>query len=286
MANPLWAYPEVLEGRIAPSFGQAGSSGPGAYGYAYPSYYYGYSSDKVFCLGRDVIPFTEARLQVGQTASVQQTVNVLAINKFWLFMWHMRVPEIPDPYDAIVGGPAHFVCGAGATAAAVAGGSGQRGLTHIGDGLSGVILTDTGGLGGGLGFNLASRELWCSISGATDATNNDPGPGSFHRLVCVPAEAGSPGTMAVIENQNRIGLPLPDRGTMYQRLNEAAVTIRVLGYKWTARAWIDQGSGWEERVALIEAEERNLVRGSMALHVSQFSGPLTVKFDLTLELEG
>lgn len=281
MAGPLWAYPGVKEGRITPVFSQAGGSG--GYGYSpyvgyyspYPNYYYGFSSDKVFCLGRDSVPHSLRKLQIGATASVRQSTVVSGADKFWLFMFHMRVPEgLPELAPICLGEEVSFVAGAGGSP------PGSRGLIDPADGLSGVILDPASA--SVFPDGLDGLQQWCQISGATDGDNN-----GIHRLVCVPE--GQRSKVAVIENQKTLlSAPLPDTGAMMQTLNDngllgAGVDISLLGARWVGRAYADWGTGYQERVALIEYKGGNIVRGAMSLHLSQYVGPLTVKFEVKLE---
>lgn len=271
MAHPLWAHPGTREGRIAPVHSSAAVGSGYSYGvpYLYYGSYYGLSAH-VFCLGRDIIPFSLRRLQIGATASVEQSFVVTTVHKFLLFVWHMRVPtSLPVARTLVSNGSVSFVGGYQQ--------AGCRGLLSPVDGLSGVILDAPGALSQ---FQLSDFEQWCTISNATDPVND-----GTHRIVCPSQDGTEAGYFdrAVLENVNRMGVPAPDTGSMVERLNDPAVTIRVHGLRWVARAYCDWGAGWQARVVLQEPVGRNLIRSSMALHVSQYTGPLGVKFELMLE---
>ena len=263
MASPLWAYPGIREGRIAPEFSTSGTGSIYGYYYPYPTYYYyGYTSGHVFCLGRDLIPFPKHRLTVGATASVEQSFVVTTLHKILYFVWHMRVPtDLPAAHTVISNGPVSFVVGATAP--------GNRGLLDQSDGMQGAILDSPDAT---TQFLAADYEQWCTITGTGGGLND----GTFRITTAMQPVGGGYYDRAILENPGIV-----------QTLNDPNVAIRVHGLYWKARAYLQvTGSGaWQERVVLQEQVGHNYVRGTMALHVSQFTGPMDVKFELKLEQE-
>lgn len=281
MASPWWSYPGVYEGRLDPlgSVAVGGAYGYGytpAYGYIGPGYgysysgAYGYFSEHVFCLGKDRSVAPYHRIKINETARVEQSLIVTTPHVLLLFSFHMRVASAPASRNVVEGGTVSFMAGAGA---------GGNGLITTDGGSSGVVIMDPGSGSGK--FLDADSGLLCTITGATDATNNGQ-----HLVDGVPIDQGnaSDGNMAVLTNQNTLGAPAPLTGGMIQRLNDPGVTVRMHGVNWVGRAYCDWGSGWQERVVLQEWIGHNYIRAGLALHVSQYTGPLSVRFELKAEL--
>ena len=280
MTSPLWSYPGIWEGRLDPIGSTATGSG---YGYGYtPSYgytpggyawsyggAYGYFSDHVFCLGKDESVAPWHRLRIGDKVSVEQSLVVTTVHKLLLFSWHMRVPLLPEPRTVVDNGIVHFCQGAA---------SGGRGVILPESGDSGLIIADAGG---GIGdFSANDAELPVTIGGAVDGANN-----GVHRISGIPVSQGDAGSgdRAIIENQNRLALGSPNTATMVNQLDDSGVTVRVHGLQWKGSCWADWGAGWREQVELREWQEHNFIRASLALHVSQYAGPLLIRYSLELE---
>ena len=282
MASPFWAYPGVWEGRLGP----AGSSALGydygygytpTYGYVptYNGYYfsyggaYGYFSENVFCLGKDRTdnaPYH--RIRLGDTIAVEQSFTITSAIKLLLFSWHFQVPaDLPVSRDVVSGGVVSFVSGD------ISGGG--RGVASSDSGESGLIIVDKGSGSGS--FSRSDAELPVTISGSSLAVNN-----GLHRISAVPEDQGeaSGGDRAVIENSGNL------TGEMAQVLDDAGVTVRVHGVRWRGHLIADWGAGWQERFDLVEYAEHNYIRDSLALHVSQYVGPLSMRFELQAEMVG
>ena len=241
------------------------ASGAGGYYYAY-LYGYGYDTgNAVFCLGEDRATFQPYRYNINDTITVEQTFTVSAAHKLILFSFHMRTPPMPTPRDIIVAGPVDIVR--------------STGLISSGDGCSGVRLPNTA-LASSL-FTADDRELWLQISGATNPTND-----GTHRISGIPWNQGniSGGEAAILENSNTLGLAFPNTATMVDQLADPAVTMSVLGLRWVSRAYADWGAGMTERVSLEEPTGHTWYRTDLALHVSKYTGSLTVRFESKLEL--
>lgn len=281
MASPFWTYPGIWEGRLDPSGSDAigysygyGYSPLYSYGYVAPSYgyfytysgAYGYFSENVFCLGKDrVANAPYRRIRVGDKVAVEQSFTIPASDpiRLLLFSWHMLVPTtLPESRDVVQGGEVSFVSGD------IAGGG--RGVTSVDSGESGVIIHDAGtGTGS---FMRADAELPLTVSGSSIGANN-----AIHRISAVPEDQGdaSGGDRAVVENASS------PTAEMAQVLNDPGITLRVHGIVWTGRVLVDWGSGYQQRSDLTEWRGHDYIRAGLAVHVSQYTGPISVKFELT-----
>jgi len=253
VSSPLWKYPGVLEGRIQPDYSVAQGSESAAY-YGYYAHYYSYYMEHVFCLGEDMLPFQSWRLAVGNTARVEQAFTVPAATKLIRFSWHMRNPEMPASRNLVVAGPVDFM---------------QTGLITGADGASGFILDPS--LAGTLTQDDA--ELWCQITGATDANNN-----GTHRISGIPEDQGDAnGERAIVENSNTLN------SDMVHRMADPAVTIRLLGLRWMSRAYVDIGAGFVQQFHLSEWIDHTWYRTALAINTSKYAGPMTIRFEMELE---
>lgn len=254
MAKPVWRYPGVLEGRIAPQGSSAQGSEAAYYGYYYDSY--GYEQLHVFCLGSDKLTLPIARLELGDAISVEQAFDVTSPQKLLRFAWHMRMPSDMPATRTIIAdsvGGVSFLLGS---------------LCEDGDSCHGIVVDSPTSP-----FTAEDKERVLSVEGATDAGNN-----TYHRISGVPFNQGD------VTGGDRVLIDTGDT-SFTQRLNDPGpVTVRVHGLTWTARAYTDEGAGWVERVQLKEAPGRTNYRNELAFNLSKFTGALAVKFELKLEL--
>lgn len=259
MSSPLWSYPGVWEGRLAPT--------QSAY-FAYDSgelYYYGewwvdewyyyYEGEEgigqghVFCLGSDQEEHPWYRVQVGDYISVQQTFTIDDAQKLLRFGWRMRTPDdLPEKKTIIQGGAVNFK---------------TNSLMVSGDGLQGIIVPSPA-----LPFSQDDAEQLITVSGSTRAANN----GTFR-------SSGVPFNQAGVDGGDRIIL----ENDAIEAIDDPAVTVVREGLQWVARAYVDEGAGFVERVKLIEEPGHTSYRNELALHLSKWTGELTVKFEMALE---
>jgi len=267
MAPPVWKYPGVWEGRISPVNSVAQGSEGYYYAYAY-GYGYNATGESVFCLGEDRTTFQPYRMTVNDTILVQQTFTITAAQRLILFSFHMRTPPMPSVTEIISAGPVDFT-----------GGDGHDGLIVTGDGCSGLRLANL--LLASAPFAPGHKELWLRVAGATDGDNNGD-----HRITDVPWDQGDVlgGDTVLLENQNRLLLAAPDTAAMVGRVNDPAVTLHVLGLKWVSRAYVNWGAGWQEWLDLEEQTGHTWYRTDLAIHVSKYTGSLTLRFESKLEL--
>jgi hypothetical protein len=260
MSSPFWSYPGVWQGRLAPtqSTYYAYDSGE-LYYYSewwVDDWYYYYEGEEgaglghVFCLGSDQLEPPRYRLEVGDAVSVEQSFYIQEEEKLLRFGWRMRMPSAMPQRKVIVdSGPVEFKSGS---------------LLSSGDGLKGVIVESPDAQ-----MDSSDDEQLFTISGSGDEDNN----GTF-RVSAIPLNiAGvSGGDIAVLENSG-----LAPR-------SDPSVTIVREGLQWVARAYVNVGGGFEERVKLIEEPGHVAYRNELALHLSKFTGDITVKFEMKLEL--
>jgi hypothetical protein len=255
MASPLWKYPGVLEGRLAPTQGlyYGYDGGDFLYYYAVDDWYYAgldtYGEGHAFCLGDDQLEFPDHRFEMGDMISVEQEFDVSA-HKLLRFGWYMRHPESMEEKTIVEAGAVTFV---------------TTGLVQTGDGLQGLIVASPAQQ-----FAKEDAEKIIEVSGATDAGNN-----TQFRSSGVPFNQGDP----EVAGGDRILL----EGTVTAKVADPAVTVKRVGLKWVARAYMDSGSGFEERVKLEETPGHLVYRNELAFHISKFTGTAKIKFELKLE---
>lgn len=201
----------------------------------------------VFCLGLDS-PTRYGRTNMllpGESISIYQDVSGDPSHKMIRFCWLVRNPrQMPQARVAVNAGSVSF------KATELLGGT---------DAVRGLYVDPAP-------FLAADRDQLVTVSGATDGANN----GTF-RVSSVP-QGQSPvyddGTMAVIENDSLVG-----------HLNDPAVTVKVLGARWVARAYITD----ELRAEVAEPAGHEWQRSELALHLSKLTGTFQIKFTLALE---
>jgi len=265
MAAPVWKWPETFNGRLEPGSSTPQGSpilGIDESGYDYGSKYYylpygyyyysGYGingAEHVFCLGSDSVAFEKHRLNINDAISVEQTFSVPVASQLLRFAWHMRTPSMPERRVLISNGRVEFK---------------TAGLLGAGTGTAGILLIDHTDL-----FTADDTELLVRITGAPTPANN-----GIYRVSAIPARAGyvTFGTVAIIENASIVA----EIGSN--------VTVEVLGLRWVGRAYTDIGGGMIERFNLVEPYGHTWFRNALALNVSKYSGAITVKFEMKLEL--
>jgi hypothetical protein len=257
MASPLWKYPGVLEGRLAPTQGPyyGYDAGDFLYYYAVDDWYYAgletYGEGHAFCLGDDQTTLPKHRFQIGDAISVEQEFDFSA-HKLLRFGWYMRQPENMLFTDKVIvqNGVVTFV---------------TDGLIATGDGLSGFIVdTPLNQLAA------EDAEQMFYIVGASDITNN-----GYFRSSGIPFNQGD------VDGGDRV---LLENAALAARVNDTGVTITRKGLKWICRAYMDSGSGWEERVVLEEEPNHSVFRNELAFHISKWTGTAKIKFEMKLEV--
>jgi len=256
MTSPLWKYPGVWEGRIAPSQGPyyGYDAGDFLYYYAVDDWYYSgldtYGEGHAFCLGDDNVNLPKHRFAIGDAISVEQQFDVSA-HRLLRFGWYMRQPEnMPIDKTIISSGIVTFV---------------TDGLIAAGDDLNGfIVATPTAQL-----VQDDAEQIFL-ISGATAAANN-----GYFRASGIPFNQGvvTGGDRAVLENAGLVA-----------QVNDPAVTVVRKGLKWVVRAYMDSGGGWVERVKLEEEPGHLVFRDELAFHISKWTGTAKIKFEMKLEL--
>jgi len=263
--SPLWRYPGIWDGRIAPvnSVPQDIGTGEAYYDTAY--YYYGIGESHVFCLGPDLSNLPVNRLKVGDTVSVEQDFDVVDAAKLLRFCWHMRMPEtLPAPRYIVQNGLVSFMS---SNLAAF----GESPAPTWSDGCQGLYVHSPSSM-----FTVQDADQVCTISGTTDAANS----GTFRISSPLSGAYGPEGDQVNITIGRKA---LIENYGLVTRLNDPAVTIKMHGATWVARAYTDVGAGWVERVKLEEQPGHTWFRNELALHLSKFTGAISVKFELKLE---
>jgi hypothetical protein len=257
VASPYWSYPDqsryivpaALQGRLGPT------QAPPADGL------------EVQCLGVDAPDGHEPSflLTPGDTIAVEQQA-FLDPHKLILFSWQMHQPRYMPQ--------GHTVCRVSSVTFKVTGLVGFLGAgpgDH--DGLRGVSITRSACEDQlSPAFRPEDRDQIAKIVGSGDADND----GNF-RISGVPTalpdvqgnQVHEVGQVAILEN------PL-----LSPLVGDPAVTLKVLGLEWVARAYVDTVL----RVELVEKPKHTWQRLNMALHVSK--APLTavaIRFELSLE---
>ena len=275
MTSPLWKYPGSTEGRILPvNSVPQDAAGGGTYGYS-STYYYGYYTEAVYCLGEDISAFQSYRFQSNNIVRVEQTFTISAAHKLIRFSWHMRTPDMPQSRNIVVAGPVDFIGQQLATPYGALDGGAPAGLGLItsGDSCTGVRIPSTADASVQSLFAPTDREQYLLVSGATAAGNN-----GFHRISAVPWNQGSitNGACALTE--------YPSQLSITQQLADPAVTLRIYGCKWTGRAYYKVGAGaWTEYFSLIEEYGHTWYRSNLAFNVSKYTGAFSIRFEAKLE---
>jgi hypothetical protein len=258
MASPLWKYPGVLEGRIQPVYSDLAEGGDYGYGYS-GGYAYGYFTDHAWCLGEDVD--TERgesyRFLIGDTVSVQQTWTPTVGSKILRLKWQMRTPPgMRASRDIALNKSVSFISGTLPD---------NVGFILAGDGARGIVVNvmpDSM-------LQPGDEEGIIAITGATNVNNN----GRF-TVRAVPAGGlYNDGYAALI-----------DSTVLFHQLNDPNVNLRMLGSVWVGRIYVDDGGGFEEYLSSVEYPNHDFIRTNIAINVSKVIAPITVKFELTLEL--
>lgn len=249
MAHPAWKHPGTLNGRISP---HSAAYDPLQDLYPYEAYGAGGSAVHLFCLGEDaVLPVVHAYMD-DMAISVQQQFDIGAAQRLLKFCWDVHQPEgMPSPRTILTAGVADFTL---------------MDLVDPGDGCSGIRVVSPSSP-----FTRADRGKILRVSGATDAGNNDD-----FMIDAIPSDQG-------VHTPIGVG----DRALIYSaglttRMNDPAVTVKVLGLSWVTSAYVDAGFGWQERITYTEQVGHRHYRSYMALHLSKFTGTLTARFEAKL----
>jgi len=315
VSSPFWTHGGTRNGRIDPSWAEAqgtisllyyGGTYYYSYGYGGASYTYddGYTYDysaeegHVFVLGEDLghTPnvrynrtrgyFPEYRFASDGVSYVEQTVVDVTDIDILFFCWRLNTsPSMPHTPRVLSSATMEVKDGGIA-----AYGDGARGIilpkdftegfedydqdrvvilagTASNDGTHriSVVPKNTDGLGGGAfppGRVAAAPETARWI-GPGDA---DPAPGP---LPLLPVKQFKNGQVAIFENAAGVTAEVA-----------AGATVTIPGWRWVAKAFIDG----EVRAELRETRAgRWWQRNYMAAHVSQLTGVVTLKFELSLE---
>uniref|UniRef100_A0A6H1Z8U0 Uncharacterized protein n=1 Tax=viral metagenome TaxID=1070528 RepID=A0A6H1Z8U0_9ZZZZ len=236
----------MLNGRISP---HVSAYDPTADLYPYEAYGTYGGAAFLFCLGEDtVLPVVHA-YQEDMAISVEQQFDIGVAQKLLQFCWDVSQPEgMPGPRTIISAGEVSFMLGS---------------LITTGDGATGIIVRIPG-----LPFTAADRGKLVRISGATDVPNNND-----FMIDGIPADQGQAAwDRAVVYD-----------AAMVARMNDPAVTVKVLGLRWVTRVYVDTGLGPQEKIAYTEEIGHRKYRNYMALHLSKFVGTLTARFEAKLE---
>lgn len=274
--SPVWHYPAVWNGRIAPSNSVPQDAGTAQgyyhyYEYQIPNYIYYYAGEgqsHVFCLGSDELNLPINRLKLDDTISVQQDFDIATPQQLLKFCWHFRLVEaLPQSRDIINNGTVSFLNGGLLSYSETPVPS-----WALTEGTKGIYIPTPDSP-----FTQSDNDRVCSISGATDTGNN----GTW-RISTIPDGVFSDptGSSVTITGGKKAVL---ECDSLTARVNDSGVTVRMHGLNWVARAYADTGSGWEETLQLIEAPNHTWYRNQLAFHLSKYSGAIRIKFELKLE---
>jgi len=232
MASPYWKYPGSLQGRIEPAFTVAED---GSY---------------VFCLGEDAEHLADHMLQLEDSISVEQDIDLTGVDLI-RFRWKLRTGDMPLPRVLVAAGAAAFK---------------DDSLMASGDALQGVDITVAG-------FLPQDRDRWLRVSGSS---SND---GDF-RVSAVPAtQTNYTVTPAVTHTVSPAGRMAVLEGTITDE-TAAGATITMLGLRWN---YILEVGGTQIFSHYDQPNTEGIWRQTLAANVSKLTGTQTVKFALSLE---
>lgn len=262
MSSPFWKYPGVFNGRIAPVYASSLGTEIGVdysglyYGYTW-SYYYSYYQNHSWCGGEDSLNLPDYRFQVEDSSIVRQTLIDLTGIDLIYFGWYLRNPiNAPSAKTVLSAGACEFK---------------TTDLVATGDQLPGILLPSNAPAF----FSQSDTDRQVLVSGTV--SNN-----GTYRILGVPWNQGkvvaSPGLGEVMNG--RVAILDAGNPTTLVVESPGAATIKVLGSRWVARAYVDA----TERVTLRERAGRSWNRSQLAMHVSKLAGLHTIKFLMELEM--
>jgi hypothetical protein len=209
----------------------------------------------VFCIGEDEAEPQDYRIRVGEEFALEQKIDAYH-SELITFAWKLKNPsDMPAPRTLLSSEPCEFKTG------------GLLVTNPSDDGLSGVELPESPtGL-----FLRADSERLAEISGTS---NNN---GTF-RISSVPWNQGK---AAAAPNQNQVingRIAIIENDSLANE-SPASATIKVLGLRWVARAYI----GSFLRCEMEGTPKNNYQRNTMTVYVGKYVEYGALRFELKLE---